>query len=75
MSSGLSNFFGAIAAWLCLAPIAFAREAQSMQSALAPVHPGAPHCQLISLSDLDYRRHLSGRRRASRACTPQISGA
>jgi cytochrome c oxidase subunit 2 len=36
MSHGLSNFFGALAAWLCLAPIAFAREPLSMLSNLAP---------------------------------------
>lgn len=43
MSHGLSNFFGATAAWLCLAPVAFARKPLSMPSALAPastpVHP------------------------------------
>jgi hypothetical protein len=42
MSHGLSNFFGAIAAWLCLAPVALTREPLSMSSSLAhafnPVH-------------------------------------
>ena len=36
MSNGLSNFFRAIAAWLCLAPVAFAREPLSMRCTLAP---------------------------------------
>jgi cytochrome c oxidase subunit 2 len=40
---GLSNFFGAIAAWLCLAPVALARVALPMQSALAPGFTAA-HC-------------------------------
>jgi cytochrome c oxidase subunit II len=35
MRYGLSNFLGAIAAWLCLAPVAFAREPLSMSSTLA----------------------------------------
>jgi cytochrome c oxidase subunit 2 len=35
MRHGLSNFSGAIAAWLCLAPIAFARDPLSMPSTLA----------------------------------------
>lgn len=34
MGHGLSNFFGAIAAWLCLAPVAFAREPLSMPGRL-----------------------------------------
>ena len=34
MSHGLSNFFGAIAAWLCLAPVAFTRETMSMTRTL-----------------------------------------
>jgi heme/copper-type cytochrome/quinol oxidase subunit 2 len=35
MKCGLSNFLGAIAGWLCLAPVAFARESLSMQGTLA----------------------------------------
>jgi heme/copper-type cytochrome/quinol oxidase subunit 2 len=35
MRRGISNFFGAIAAWLCLAPVAFAYEPLSMPSTLA----------------------------------------
>jgi cytochrome c oxidase subunit 2 len=35
MSHGHSNFFGAIAAWLCLAPVAFAHEPLSMSRSLA----------------------------------------
>jgi hypothetical protein len=34
-SHGLSNFFGAIAAWLCLAHVAFTREPLSMTSDFA----------------------------------------
>jgi len=41
-SHSLSNFLGAIAGWLCLAPVAFARVPLSMPSALAfattPIH-------------------------------------
>ena len=36
MSHGLPNCIGAIAAWLCLAPVVFAREPLSMPSTLAP---------------------------------------
>jgi cytochrome c oxidase subunit II len=36
MSHSLSNYSGAIAAWLCLAPVAFAREPLSMPITLAP---------------------------------------
>jgi cytochrome c oxidase subunit 2 len=43
MSNGLSHFFGAIAAWLCLAPVAFAREPLSMPCTLAPGFTAA-HC-------------------------------
>ena len=49
MSNGLSNFFGAMAAWLCLAPIAFARETQSMPSILAPAFGAAHHIVNFSL--------------------------
>ena len=35
MSHGLSNYFGATAAWLCLAPVAFAREPLLLRSTLA----------------------------------------
>ena len=42
MRYGLSNFFGAIAAWLCLAPVAFVRDLASMPSTLTqtsiPIH-------------------------------------
>jgi hypothetical protein len=39
MNHGLSNFLGAIAAWLCLAPIAFARKTLSMPGiASTPAH-------------------------------------
>jgi branched-subunit amino acid transport protein AzlD len=42
MNHHLSAFFGAIAAWLCLAPVAFARASLSMPGTLAldftPVH-------------------------------------
>jgi cytochrome c oxidase subunit 2 len=42
MNHRLSAFFGAIAAWLCLAPVAFARASLSMpstlDSAFAPTH-------------------------------------
>jgi len=50
MSRGLSSFSGAIVAWLCLAPVAFAREPLSMPStvdlALTPAHSIA-HLSLI----------------------------
>lgn len=36
MRHGISNFLGAIAAWLCLAPVALAYEPFSMPSTLAP---------------------------------------
>lgn len=36
MTHGLSHFSGAIAAWLCLAPVAFARKPLSMPSTVAP---------------------------------------
>jgi hypothetical protein len=36
MRYGLSNFFGAIAAWLCLAPVAFTYEPLSMPGTLNP---------------------------------------
>jgi cytochrome c oxidase subunit II len=48
MSHGLSNFSGAIAAWLCLAPVALAREPLSMPSTLAPAP--APTHYIASLS-------------------------
>jgi hypothetical protein len=35
MSHGLSNFSGAMAAWLCLAPVAFARAPLAMPGSLA----------------------------------------
>jgi heme/copper-type cytochrome/quinol oxidase subunit 2 len=35
MSHGLSNFFGAVAAWLCLAPVVVARELLSIPNTLA----------------------------------------
>ena len=36
MSHRPSNYFGATAAWLCLAPVAFARETLLMPNTLAP---------------------------------------
>jgi uncharacterized membrane protein YidH (DUF202 family) len=38
MSHGLSNYFGAIAAWMCLAPLAFARERITLAHASIPTH-------------------------------------
>jgi cytochrome c oxidase subunit 2 len=35
MNQGVSNFCGAIFAWMCLAPVAFARESRSMSNILA----------------------------------------
>ena len=35
MSHGFSNYFGATAAWLCLAPVAFAHEPLLLRSTLA----------------------------------------
>jgi cytochrome c oxidase subunit 2 len=43
MNHHLSAFFGAVAAWLCLAPIAFAREPLSMPSTLGPAVAPAYH--------------------------------
>lgn len=48
MSNGLSNCLGAIAAWLCLAPVAFARESLSMPASLAPGFTPTHH--IVSLS-------------------------
>ena len=50
MSHGLSNCLGAIAAWLCLAPVAFAREPLSMPGSLAPGFTPAHH--IVNLSFL-----------------------
>jgi hypothetical protein len=36
MSHSLSNYSGVIAAWLCLAPVSFAREPLSVPITLAP---------------------------------------
>ena len=36
MRQGLSGFFGAITAWLCLAPVAFERQPLSISNTLAP---------------------------------------
>lgn len=49
MSHGLSNFFGAGAAWLCLEPVAFAREPLSMPGTLAPAFTPAHHIVNLSL--------------------------
>lgn len=49
MSPSLSNFFGAIAAWLCLAPVAFAREPLSMPSTLAAAATPAHYIANLSL--------------------------
>ena len=43
MSHGLSNFLGAIAAWLCLVPVAFAREPLSRLNTLAHGFTAAHH--------------------------------
>jgi cytochrome c oxidase subunit 2 len=49
MSNGLSNFLGAIAAWLCLSPVALARDPLSMPSTLAPGFTAAHHIANLSL--------------------------
>jgi cytochrome c oxidase subunit II len=49
MSHGLSNFFGATAAWLCLAPVAFAREPMSLPSTLALAFTPAHYIANLSL--------------------------
>ena len=49
MSHGFSNFLGAIAAWLCLAPVAFARDPLSVPSTLAPGFSAAHHIANLSL--------------------------
>jgi cytochrome c oxidase subunit 2 len=49
MSHGLSNLLGAIAAWLCLAPVAFAREPLSMPSTLAAASTPAHYFADLSL--------------------------
>jgi len=38
MSHRFANFLGAIAAWLCLAPVAFAHEPSTLAAAAAPAH-------------------------------------
>jgi heme/copper-type cytochrome/quinol oxidase subunit 2 len=48
MRHGPSNLIGAIAAWLCLAPVAFASVSLSMPSTLAPA--SAPTHYVASLS-------------------------
>lgn len=48
MSHSLSNCLGAIAAWLCLAPVVFAREPLSMPASLAPAFTPAHH--VVNLS-------------------------
>ena len=48
MRYGLSNFFGAIAAWLCLAPVVFAYEPLSMPGTLTPA--AAPSHYIANLS-------------------------
>jgi heme/copper-type cytochrome/quinol oxidase subunit 2 len=50
MSRGLSNFLGAITAWLCLAPVAFARKPLSMLSTLTPASSAAHHFVNLSFS-------------------------
>ena len=49
MSHGISNFLGAIAAWLCLAPVAFARDPLSMPGTLAPGFTATHHIANLSL--------------------------
>ena len=48
MNCGLSNCLGAIAAWLCLAPVAFARQPLAMPGSLAPVFTPVHH--IVNLS-------------------------
>jgi len=48
MSYGLPNFLGATAAWLCLAPVAFACEPLSLPSALASA--STPTHYIVNLS-------------------------
>jgi len=50
MNHRLSNYLGAIAAWLCLAPIAFAKQQLSMASTLVPA-PSLDH-SIVNLSVL-----------------------
>jgi len=51
MSHSLSSFFGAVAAWLCLAPVAFARESLPMPNTLArvstPAHMANPSAIVV----------------------------
>jgi heme/copper-type cytochrome/quinol oxidase subunit 2 len=49
MSHGLSNFSGAVAAWLCLAPVAFAREPLSFSSTLASAPTSIHYIANLSL--------------------------
>jgi cytochrome c oxidase subunit 2 len=49
MSHGLSNFFGAVAAWLCLAPVAFAHEPLSMPGTLPAGFTAAHYIANLSL--------------------------
>jgi cytochrome c oxidase subunit 2 len=48
MRYGLSNFFGAIAAWLCLAPVALTCEPLSTPSTLTPA--ATPSHSIANLS-------------------------
>jgi cytochrome c oxidase subunit II len=49
MSDGHSNFFGAIAAWLCLAPVALAHAQLSRPSTLAAASAPGPHVAHLSV--------------------------
>ena len=49
MKHGLSNFSGAVAAWLCLAPVAFARESLSLPSTLASASAASHYIANLSL--------------------------
>ena len=49
MNHHFSAFLGVMAAWLCLAPVAFARASLSMPSTLSPVFTSAHHVVNLSL--------------------------
>jgi len=49
MSHGVSNFLGAIVAWLCLAPVAFARGPLSVPSTLTHGYTAAHYIANLSL--------------------------
>ena len=49
MSHGLSNCLGAVTAWLCLAPVVFAREPLFLPSTLAPASTPVHYIANLSL--------------------------